>query len=80
MKLVDADGGPGWDYGYRLRPAARPKALDFDDGEEPFLAAYSLEGGRLTLAFPGAGKGRPKKLAVGQGCDLLVVFRRVKAR
>ncbi len=77
MRLVEDDGRPGWTYAYRLGPD--PGALEFSRRREGrFPLAYAVEEDRLTLAFPKAGKGRPKKLAIGEDCSLLLVFRRVK--
>jgi len=79
MRLVMDDGRPGWNYAYQLRPA--PNALDLYDKREGHIpAAYSVEGERLTIAFPKAGTGRPQTLAFGNDCGMVLVFKRARAK
>jgi RNA polymerase sigma factor (sigma-70 family) len=69
---------------YKLDPAAKPKAIDLDNGKgKTFDGVYSLEGDTLKICGPVAPGGpRPTEVGTKEGSDtrLLVLKRKAKGK
>ena len=83
-KIVNKSGEDLRELTYRLNPAAKPKAIDIDNGKGKTLkGVYSLDGNTLKICWPIDPDGdRPAEVASKEGSKskLLVLKREAKDR
>jgi RNA polymerase sigma factor (sigma-70 family) len=77
-------GDRGKEYTYKLDPTKKPKAIDLE-GDVSVEGVYALEGGRLKICMPNAGKGGGKRpdaveAKAGDGRILIVLKRPAKEK
>jgi RNA polymerase sigma factor (sigma-70 family) len=78
-KIVLKRGEKSIDLGYQLDPAAKPKAIDLDNGiGKSWMGVYSLDGNTLKICWPREpGGDRPAEVGTKEGSNsYLVVLKR----